>query len=169
MTRNTTMIGISVFSVVALITASLGLYRVFSFVAAAIILSVFATATIERNDGDPNLEPYTGLIGALAVFFLLGLGGIWLTWSPSTTEYSYVLGLPVSTFIYFAFIWVLPLTAAIYYSLVFDRVASEEIVDEIISEARAEQRRTSFPLAPEQPERPTQFAEATDGGEVSDE
>ncbi|WP_306058294.1 hypothetical protein [Natronococcus wangiae] len=166
MARNVTMGAIGVLSVVALVTASLGWYRVFSFVAAGVILAVFAVATIERSDGDPDLAPYTGLIGALAAFFLLGLGGIWLTWEPGATEYSYALGVPIPTLIYFGFIWLLPLTVAIYYSLIFDRVAGEEIVDDILEDAREEQQRTSFPLAPEQPKR---VAEATDGGEVSDE
>lgn len=168
MTRNTTMIAIGVLSLLALITASLELYRAFSFIGAAVILAVFASATIERSDGDPDLSPYTGLIGALATFFFVGLAGIWLTWDPAGAEYSYVLGVPTPTLIYFGFIWILPLTAAIYYALIFDRIASEEIVDDILDRAREEQQRKSFPLAPEQPRR-TAGAEATDGGEVSDE
>ncbi|WP_440764949.1 hypothetical protein [Natronorubrum sp. DTA7] len=164
MARNRTMGALGVLSLIALITASLGLYRAFSFVGAAVILTVIASATIERSDGDPDFAPYTGLIGALATFFLIGLGGIWLTWEPGTAEYSYVLGVPVSTLIYFGFIWLLPLTAAIYYSLIFDRIASDEIVDDIIESARERQRRESFPLAPEQP---TRTAETADGGELT--
>jgi hypothetical protein len=166
MTRNTTMTVIGVLSVVALVTAALGLYRVFSFVGAAVILSVFAVATIERNGRDPNLAPYTGLIAVLGLFFVAGLTGIWLTWEPGVADYSYVLGVPTSTLIYFGFIWLLPLTCAIYYSLMFDRVASEEIVEGILEEAREVQRRESLPLAPEQPEN---TIEATDGGERTDE
>ncbi|ELY42589.1 hypothetical protein [Natronorubrum sulfidifaciens] len=166
MARNVTMSLIGVLSVGALVTASLGWYRTFSFIGGAIILSVIATSTIERSDRDPDLAPYTGLIGGLAVFFLLGLGGIWLTWDPTVTEYSYVLGIPTPTLIYFVFIWLLPLTAAVYYSIIFDRIASEEIVDDIIESAREEQRRESFPLAPKQPKR---TAEVADGGEVTDE
>ncbi|TYL38692.1 hypothetical protein CV102_09240 [Natronococcus pandeyae] len=166
MARNVTMATVGVLSVVALIAASLGWYRVFSFVGAGVILSVFAVASIERSASDPDLAPYTGLIGALAVFFLLGLGGIWLTWEPGVTEYSYALGVPIPTLVYFGFIWLLPLTVAVYYALIFDRIASEEIVDDILEEAREEQRRESFPLAPEQPKR---TVEATDGGEVTDE
>ncbi|QSW98970.1 hypothetical protein [Haloterrigena alkaliphila] len=164
MARNTTMGVIGVLSLGALGTAMLGLYRLFSFVAAALILAVIASATIERSDGDPDLAPYTGLIGALAAFLLIGLVGIWLTWEPGMTEYSYVLGVPTSTLLYFGFIWLLPLTAAIYYSLVFDRIAGDEIVDDVIESARERQRRESFPLAPEQPS-PT--AEVADGGEVT--
>jgi hypothetical protein len=156
---------VGVLSILALVTAALGWYRVFSFVGAAVILSVIAVATIERNGSDPNFAPYTGLLGALAAFFVLGLGGIWLTWEPGVTDYSFVLGLPVPTVIYFGFIWLLPLTVAIYYALIFDRVASEETVEGIIEDAREQQRKESFPLAPEQP----RAAEATDGGERSDE
>jgi hypothetical protein len=157
---------IGALSVAALVTAGLGWYRVFSFVGAAVILAVIASATIERSERDPDLAPYTGLIGLLAVFFLAGLGGIWLTWEPGMTDYSYVLGVPLSTLLYFGFIWLLPLTAAVYYALIFDRVASEEIVEGILEDAREEQRRESFPLAPEQPKR---TVEATDGGEVNDD
>ncbi|QFU83676.1 hypothetical protein [Natronorubrum aibiense] len=166
MTRNGIMGVIGVLSLGALVTANLGLYRVFSFIGAAFILAVIASATIERGDRDFDLDPYTGLIGGLTVFFLLGLGGIWLTWEPGVTEYTYVLGIPIPTLIYFGFIWLLPLTAAVYYSLIFDRIAGEEIVDDIIDSARKHQRQTSFPLAPEQPSRPTEVA---DGGEVNDE
>ncbi|QRV15097.1 hypothetical protein JMJ58_19655 [Haloterrigena salifodinae] len=171
MARNTTMAAIGVLSLGALATASLGLYRVFSIVAAALILAVIASATIERGTGDPDLAPYTSLIGALTAFFLIGLAGIWLTWAPGTSEYSYVLGVPTATLIYFGFIWLLPLTAAIYYSLIFDRIAGEEIVDDIVESARERQRRESFPLAPEQPSRTTEVAdggEVTDGGEVDE-
>ncbi len=160
------MIVVGVLSALALVTASLGLYRVFSFVAAAVILSVFAVATIERDGSDPNLAPYTGLIGMLGLFFVIGLVGIWLTWEPGVTDYSYVLGVPIPTLVYFGFIWFLPLFAAIYYALIFDRVGSEEIVEGIIEDAREAQRRESFPLAPEQPK---QTVEATDGGETADE
>lgn len=165
MARNTTMGAIGVLSLGALITASLGWYRVFSFVAAGVILSVIAVATIERSERDPDFAPYTGLIGGLAVLFLIGLVGIWLTWEPGVTEYSYVLGVPIPTLVYFTFIWALPLAAAIYYSLIFHRIASEEIIDDIIESARERQRQESFPLAPEQPTAPAGVA---DGGEVSD-
>lgn len=166
MTRNATMATIGVLSVLALATAALGLYRVFSFIGAATILAVFAVATIERNGGELDLAPYTGLIGVLGAFFVAGLAGIWLTWEPGVADYSYVLGVPIPTLIYFGFIWLLPLTCAIYYSLLFDRVASEEIVEGILEDAREAQRGESLPLAPEQPESPV---EATDGGERTDE
>lgn len=163
---------IGVLSLGALVTASLGWYRIFSFVGAAVILAVIASATIERSDGDPDLTPYTGLIGALAAFLLIGLGGIWLTWEPGMTEYNYVLGVPTATLLYFGFIWLLPLTAAIYYSVVFDRIAGDDIVDDVIESARERQRRESFPLAPEQPSPTTEVAdggEVTAGGDVIDD
>ncbi|ELY66200.1 hypothetical protein [Natronococcus jeotgali] len=166
MTRNATMAAVGVLSVLALVTAALGLYRVFSFVAAATILSVFAVATIERSGSEFDLAPYAGLIGLLGAFFLAGLAGIWLTWAPGAADYSYALGLPIPTLLYFGFIWLLPLTAAIYYAFLFDRVAGEEIVESVLEDAREAQRRESFPLAPDRSERPL---EATDGGERADE
>ena len=173
MTRNATMGAIGVLALGALVAPSLGLYRLYSFVAAAFILAVIASATIERSDRDPDLAPYTGLIGALGAFFLVGLAGIWLTWEPGTTEYTYAIGIPVSTLFYYGFIWLLPLTAAIYYSLIFDRIAGDDIVDDIINSARERQRRESFPLAPEQPagvaETDVEGREVADGGEVADE
>ncbi|SIR80630.1 hypothetical protein SAMN05421809_2315 [Natronorubrum daqingense] len=171
MARNTTMGAIGALSLIALATASFGWYRAFSIVGALIILAVIASATIERSDSDPAFAPYTGLIAGLAVFFFLGLGGIWLTWDPSVTEYNYVLGVPVPTLIYFGFIWLLPLTAAIYYSLIFDRIASDEIVDDILESARARQREESFPLAPKQPRQASDAdgeSEVVDGTGVAD-
>lgn len=165
MARNVTMGAIGVLSLGALVTAGIGWYRAFSFIGAAIILAVVASASIERSDSDPDFAPYTGLIGGLGAFFLIGLVGIWLTWDPGVTEYDYVLGVPVPTLIYFGFIWLLPLTAAIYYSVIFDRIASDEIVDDIVESARERQRQESFPLAPEQP---TQATEMADGGDVAD-
>lgn len=167
MARNVTMAVIGVLSLGALLTATLGLYRVFSFVTAALILSVIASATIERSDGDPDLAPYTKLIGGLAAYFFIGLGSIWLTWEPGVTEYSYVLGLPLPTLIFFTFIWLLPMTGTIYYALIFDRITSDEIVEDIVDSARERQRERAFPLAPEQPTRSTDTPEGTevaDGG-----
>lgn len=175
MARNATMGTIGVLSVIALVFASVGWYRAFSFVAGAVILAVIATATIERGDTEVSLAPYTGLIGILAAFFLVGLIGIWLTWDPTVTEYSYVLGVPIPTLFYFGFIWFLPLTAAIYYAFLFDRIASDELVEDVIESARERQREEAFPLAPEAPAdvtdraEPGRSPEMADGGEVTDE
>lgn len=160
------MATIAILCLVALVSGSLGLYRTFSFVGAAIILAVVASAAIEQNDRERSIAPYTGIVAIFAVTFLAGLVGIWLTWEPGQTEYSYAMGVPVPTLVYFVFIWLLPLTASIYYALIFDRVASEEIVDEILEEARSQQQGRSFPLAAERNERPPAESEHT---EVADE
>ncbi|MFC6769136.1 hypothetical protein [Natrinema soli] len=166
MTRNTVMAAIAILCLVALISGALDLYRAFSFVGAAIILAVVASAAIEQNDRELSIAPYTGIVAIFAASFLAGFVGIWLTWEPGQTEYSYAMGVPVPTLAYFAFIWLLPLTASIYYALIFDRIASEEIVDEILDEARSRQRGRSFPLAPEWEDRPPAESERT---EVADE
>ena len=154
MARNTLMTGIALLAAGALVAASLGAYRVFSYVAAVFILAVVASASIE-HDGSA-LEPYTGLIAGLTVVFLGGLTGIWLLWSPDVTSYTYVLGVPRPTLVYFAFLWLAPAFAAIYYSvMVFDRIGSDAVVDEIISEARDRQQRADLPLEPRRIERAT--------------
>jgi len=154
MSRNALMSGIALLAVGALVAASLGAYRVFSYVAGVLILAVVASASIE-HDGSA-LEPYTGLVAGLAVLFLGGLTGIWLLWSPDVTSYTYVLGVPRPTLVYFAFLWLAPAFAAIYYSvMVFDRIGSDAVVDEIISEARDRQQRADLPLEPRRIERAT--------------
>ncbi|SEQ04715.1 hypothetical protein [Natrinema salaciae] len=147
MPRNALMTGIGALAVGALVTASLGLYRTFSAVAAVFILAVIASASVEHRGS--SLGPYTGLVAGLAVLFVAGLAGIWLLWSPGVTSYTYALGVPRPTLVYFALLWLGPALAAIYYSVIFDRIGSEDIVDEIITEARNRQRRTDLPLAPQ--------------------
>ncbi|MFC6716920.1 hypothetical protein ACFQGT_16305 [Natrialbaceae archaeon GCM10025810] len=166
MSRNTIMIAIGALCLAALITAALGLYRPFSYLAAGVILAVVASAATEQNDSELSLEPYTGIVAGLGVLFLIGLTGIWLTWDPTVTEYEYVLGLPIPTLIYFAFIWFLPLGVAIYYSLIFDRIGSEEIVEEIVRDARRKQEERTYPLAPDRADRETGGPDLV---EVSDE
>ncbi|MBZ6496560.1 hypothetical protein [Natrinema longum] len=153
MPRNTMMTAIGLLAVGALVTASMGLYRTFSFVAAAFILAVVASASIEHRGS--LLEPYTGLVAGLAGMFVLGLAGIWLLWNPGVTSYTYALGVPRPTLVYFAFLWLAPALAAIYYSLIFDRIGSEAIVDDIISEARDRQQRADLPLTPRRIDRAT--------------
>lgn len=163
MARNTLMTAIGVVSVALLVTGALGAYRLFSYLGALFILAVIAVPSIEAGDTERSLAPFTGLVGGLAVLFFVGLTGIWLLWSPDITTYSYVLGLPEATLVYFLFLWVLPLLGAIYYSLTFDRIGSEEIVKGILSEARTAQEREALPLAPDQVERTTDLeVEATD-------
>jgi len=157
MPRNTLMAVVGLLALGALITASLGWYRVFSFVAAVFILAVVASATVEHRGS--LLAPYTGLIAALAGTFIAGLTGIWLVWSPDVTSYTYALGVPRPTLVYFVFLWLVPAFIAIYYSLIFDRIGSEAIVDDIITEARNRQREGDLPLAPRRIDRTT----STDG------
>lgn len=131
-----------------LLTAALGFYRAFSYLAAAFILTVFAVAAIERNEQEFDLAPYTGLIVGLAVLFGGGLTGIWLLWSPGVTTYTYVFGLPQATFVYILFLWLLPLLGAVYYATtVFRRTASDERVTEIMDEAKQAQRNEDLPLS----------------------
>ncbi|MCH7661424.1 MAG: hypothetical protein IH933_12865 [Euryarchaeota archaeon] len=163
MARNVLMAGIGAISVALLVIGALGAYRLFSYLAALFILAVIAVPSIEAGSSERSLAPFTGLLGGLALLFFGGLTGIWLLWEPGVTEYTYLLGLPEPTFVYLLFIWILPLLGAIYYSLIFDRIGSEEIVEGILSEARTAQKRESFPLAPDQVERTTDLeVEATD-------
>ena len=146
MRRNTLMAVVALLAVGALITASLGWFRAFSYIAATFILGVVGSASTEH--GGSFLEPYTDLVAGLAGTFFAGLTGIWLLWHPDVSSYSYVLGVPTATFVYFTLLWVAPALMAIYYSLIFDRIGSEQIVDEIINEARNRQRESDLPLAP---------------------
>lgn len=161
MARNTIMIGIGGLSVALLVAAAIGTYRLFSYLAALLILATVASASIERADRELDPAPYAGLLGWLAATFLVGLTSIWLLWDPNATEYSYVLGLPPSTFVYFLFIWLLPILGAVYYSMIFERIGGEAIVDDIIERAREAQKREELPLAPQRVERTTE-TEATD-------
>lgn len=160
MPRNTLMTVVALLAVGALLTASLELYRVFSYVAAVFILAVVASASTEHRGS--ALEPYTGLVAGLAGVFLAGLTGIWLLWSPNVTGYSYVLGVPLPTFVYFVLLWLAPAFAALYYSLRFERIGGEAIVDDIIDEARDRQRGADLPLAPQRIDSPV-GTEAVDG------
>ncbi|QLK26185.1 hypothetical protein HYG81_00745 [Natrinema zhouii] len=169
MPRNTLMAAIGLLAVGALVTASLELYRTFSYVAAAFILAVVASASIEHRGS--VFEPYTGLVAGLAGLFLVGLTGIWLLWNPDVTSYSYVLGVPIPTLVYFGLLWLAPAFMAIYYSLLFDRIGSEAIVGDIIDEARERQQRTELPLAPKQIDRTisTDGFDGTADGEGDDD
>ena len=149
MARNRIASVVGVLSVAALVVAALGYYRVFSYLAAAIILAVLPLAAIERSDRELDIAPYTGLVAGLGVLFAVGLTGIWLLWNPGATSEAYVLGLPQSTFVYMLFLWALPLLAPVYYALsVFDETANDELVADVMDDARRAQRETDFPLAP---------------------
>lgn len=155
------MVGLAAVSAAALVAASVGSYVAFSYLAVAVIVLVLASAAIEQGDSEWDLSPYRGIVGYLTLVFLLGISGIWFLWSPGLETYSYFFGLPQSTFVYLLFIWILPLLAAIYYSFVFDDVAGEHIVSEVIETARRRQRERSYPLAPAQVDDP-EATEAAD-------
>ncbi|WP_049900551.1 hypothetical protein [Natrinema altunense] len=164
MPRNALMGVIGLLALGALVTASLGWYRVFSYVAAVFILAVVASATVEHRGS--LLAPFNGLVTVLAGAFIAGLTGIWVLWSPDVTSYTYAFGVPRPTLVYFALLWLVPAFTAIYFSLIFDRIGSEAIVDTIISEARSRQRDADLPLVPRRIDRPT----STDGsGGTADE
>lgn len=167
MTRNATMGVVGFAAVVSLVLASLGRYMAFSYVAAVFILGVVASAVVERGDRELTTAPYTGILGWLALVFVSGLTAIWTLWSPGVSEYEYVLGVPVATLAFFGFIWLLPIVAAVYYSVAFDDIAGERVVEDIMAHARRHQRRTDYPLAPD---RPTETGDReVDDTEVTDD
>ncbi|MCL7416287.1 MAG: hypothetical protein M8354_00400 [Halalkalicoccus sp.] len=166
MARNRLMAGIGALSVALLVAAAIGTYRVFSYLGAVFILATLAAAAIERADSEFDLAPYTGLIAGLGALFLIGLTGIWLTWSPGTTEFTYIVGLPTSTFFYVLFLWALPLAGAIYYSVIFERIGGDAVVEAIMSDAREAQSDGSFPLVPRRIDSPPERSER---GEPTDD
>lgn len=166
MARNTIMLAIAGLSVALLVAAAMGTYRVFSYLGAVFILTTLASAAIERDDGEFDLAPYTWLVAGLGALFLIGLTGVWLTWSPGTTEFTYVLGLPTSTFFYVLFLWALPLLGAIYYSVIFDRIGGDAVVEAIMADAREAQANESFPLVPRRVDSPSERSER---GEPTDD
>ncbi|WP_254545250.1 hypothetical protein [Halomarina pelagica] len=163
MPRNAYAIALCVVALGLLGAAALGAYRVFSYLAALFIVGVVGASSIERAGREFDLHPYGGLLAGLLGTFVVGLTGIWLLWRPGLTEYTYVLGLPRSTFVYVVFIWLLPLAGAVYYAVLFPQIGSDEVVDEIMVEARTAQSNEAFPLSPEQPAVGS-GARRTDGG-----
>lgn len=129
--------------------AALGFYRAFSYLAAALIVGVLPVAAIERSSRELDLAPYTGIVLGLAVLFAVGLTGIWVLWNPDTTSYSYILGFPQPTLVYVVFMWLLPLLAPVYYAMaVFPHTANDEMVADVMEDARRAQRDADLPLAP---------------------
>jgi hypothetical protein len=164
MTRNTIMFLVAIVAIGSLLTAALGFYRLFSYLAAVFILATFAVAAIERDDRELDFAPYTGLITGLGILFGIGLTGIWLLWSPGMTDYTYLFGLPLATVVYMLFLWLLPLLGAVYYATtVFGRTANDETVTEIMDKARQAQHHEDFPLSPSDPS--TSATEADRGTE----
>ncbi|WP_264781276.1 hypothetical protein [Haladaptatus sp. T7] len=146
-TRNKVMGTIAVLAVALLLAAATGAYRLFSYCAALFIVANFAAAAVERNDGELNLAPYTWLLVELAAVFVAGFSIIWLQWHPGVTDYTYVLGLPVSTLAYFVFLWLLPILGAVYYALVFPDIGSDDVVDDLMDDVRRVQGRKQLPLS----------------------
>jgi hypothetical protein len=151
MARNAFMTGIAVLSLAVLIGTALETYRVVSVLAAVLIVAAVAVGAAERPDTAFALSPYRGLLAGLLLTFFVGLAGIWLFYTPGQTDYTYVLGLPASTLSYLVFIWILPLFGALYYSYLFPAVGGEDIVEEIMTEARTRQAEDDqeYPLAAE--------------------
>ncbi|MFC7154217.1 hypothetical protein ACFQPA_01945 [Halomarina halobia] len=168
MPRNAYMIGLCLVALGLLGTAVIGEYRLFSYLAALLIVGVVGASSIERAGREFDLGPYTLLLGWVLGTFVVGLSAIWLLWTPGQTEYAYALGLPQSTLAYVVFIWLLPLVGAVYYSVLFPRIGGDDVVDEIMAEARTAQSREAFPLSPEQPAVGS-GARHTDGGESGGE
>lgn len=129
-----------------LVAAAVEAYRVFSYLAAALLVVSLGVASAERNANELNFAPYNGLLAGLAVVFVVGFTGIWFLWNPSTTSYTYVLGLPTSTLVYVVCIWLLPILGAFYYAFVFPEIGDDAVVDGIMNDAREAQRGQSVPL-----------------------
>lgn len=146
--RNAVMGVVALLSVGLLVVAVTGAYRVFSYLAAGFIVAVVGVSSVERNESGWDLAPYNGLVVGLAAVFVAGLTGIWLLWSPGVESYEYVLGLPTSTLVYVAFIWLLPILGAFYYAIVFPTIGGA-VADTIVDDAHDIQRVSgeSFPLA----------------------
>lgn len=147
---------LAVVSALLLVAAAVGTYRVFSYLAVVLLVGALGVSSIERNTSELDFAPYNGLLAGWAVLFVVGFTGIWFLWNPSVTAYEYVLGVPTETLAYFVFIWLLPILGAFYYASVFPDIGDEEVVDDIMTDAREAQRTREYPLAPD--------AE-TDGGE----
>ncbi|WP_433627575.1 hypothetical protein [Halomicrococcus sp. NG-SE-24] len=145
--RNKVMGVLALLAAGLLLSAATGTYRAFSYLAAFFIAAVLGTASVERNDGELDLAPYSWLVVGLGAVFVTGLTIIWFTWRPGTTEYTYVLGLPVPTLAYVVFLWLLPILGAVYYALVFPSIGDEQVVDDIMSEVRQVQGTGRYPLS----------------------
>ena len=147
--RNAVMGVVALLAAGLLVAAAVRTYHVFSYLAAGFIVVVVGASSVERNESGWDLAPYNGLVLGLAAVFVTGLTGIWLLWSPGVSSYTYVLGLPRSTLVYFVFLWLLPILGAFYYAFVFPDIGGA-VADTIVDDAHDIQRSAgeSFPLAP---------------------
>jgi hypothetical protein len=153
MSRNKIMGAIGGLSLAALVAAAIGAFRVFSYLSIGIIVGSLLCSSIERWGRELDLSPYRGLAGGLLATFLVGVTAIWVLWSPGQTEFTYVLGLPSSTFAYLLFIWILPLFGTLYYAIsLFPTIGSDDVVERIMADAREAQSGNAYPLTPERTE-----------------
>ncbi len=158
------MAGIGLVSLAALLAAAAGTYRIFSYLAAVLIVGTVASSSVERWGSEFDLAPYGGLAAGLLATFLVGVSAIWLLWTPGQTDFTYVLGVPQSTLAYLVFLWILPLFGTVYYAArLFPTIGSDAVVEEIMAEAREAQddRRVAYPLTPER----TESSASTQGGD----
>lgn len=150
MPRNRFMTGLGLVALAALLAAAAGAFRAFSYLAAILIVGTVASSSVERWGSEFDLAPYGGLAAGLLATFVVGVTAIWLLWTPGQTEFTYVLGVPSSTLAYLVFLWILPLFGTVYYALrLFPTVGGDDVVEEIMAEAREAQSRERYPLAPE--------------------
>ncbi|WP_237718840.1 hypothetical protein [Halogranum rubrum] len=154
--RNTLMGILALLAAALLVAAAVRAYRVFSYLAIGLLVGSIGVASIERNRSELSVAPYNGLVVGWAAVFVAGFTGIWLLWNPSVTSYSYVLGLPTPTLVYVVCLWLLPILGAFYYAFVFPEIGDDDVVDDIMDDAREAQRDRNLPLAPRV---------GTDGGE----
>lgn len=138
---------LAVLSAALLVAAAVQAYRVFSYLAVGLLVGSIGVASIERNASELDVSPYNGLAAGWAAVFVAGFTAIWLLWDPSVTSYSYVLGLPIPTLVYVALIWLLPILGAFYYAFVFPEIGDDDVVDDIMADAREAQRGRDVPLA----------------------
>jgi hypothetical protein len=153
MARNKIMWVALILSVGLLVTAVIGAFRAFSYLSAALILAMFATAAIEHAERELDLAAYAGLIALFAILFGIGITGIWLLWQPGMSNYTYILGLPQSTFVYMVFLWLLPSLGSVYYAaVIFPKIGNDETVNKIMTDAQQAQYNEEFVLSTEHPE-----------------
>lgn len=149
--RNTIMGLVAILATIYLIGGAMGSALLLSYASVFFILAVGVVPTIEQHDNEMDIAPYGGIIAVWAVLFLVGITGIWMTWNPgmAAEEYTYVLGLPLPTAIYLAFLWFLPFAVPVYYALnVFEKTVEQETIDTIIDDARSAQKDGDYDLLP---------------------
>lgn len=148
--RNRIAILIALLAGAFLVAGMIGSTVALSYIAVLFILSVFSVGAIENNSRELDIRPYRGIILSLGVLLLLGMTGIWLTWSPgmSASAYTYTFGLPTPTAIFITFIWFLPYFVTVYYAIgPFDKTINNKVIDSIMADAQDAQEQSEFPMA----------------------